>query len=113
MPKVKPKVGRPKRIFTPDQIADIERLAKLNLNTETIADALDIPVNTLKSNFRRQLTQKRAQGKAEIAEAQRSMLKQPVMAIWLGKQHLGQSDVQKIEVGSMLPIVIRHQQGPG
>lgn len=96
--KQKPKhsIGRPKRVWTPEETADIERLAKLQLHIDTIADCLQIPKNDIIRHFGPNLAKKRAEGRMEIAEAQRSMLKQPVMAIWLGKQHLGQADKQEL-----------------
>lgn len=89
--------GRPKRVFTEDERANIERYARDNCNTETIADATMIPVNTLKRHFGRKLTHWRACGKVELKHNQRELAKtNSQMAVHLGKNELGQVDKQTI-----------------
>ena len=68
---------------------------------------LDIDEETLKKHYSDRINKKKAEGKVEIYQAQRDMLeKQPVMAIWLGKQHLEQADKQesKVNVEILPPI---------
>ena len=99
MTKVKKKrgPGRPKRIYTDEQIEQIQQLAKLNLHTLTIAEALDIPFDELQRHFAKIMTKKRAEGKCELKRWQRDQAeKNIVMAIWLGKQDLGQADKQEL-----------------
>ncbi len=89
--------GRPKRVFTGVEIAKIRRYARNNSKSETIASALDIPVNSLKRHFGRKMTIWRAEGKVKLKQTQQRMaIKSPQMAIWLGKQDLGQVDKQEI-----------------
>jgi hypothetical protein len=45
------------------------------------------------------LRQKRAEGRVEIHRAQDKQKNNPTMAIWLGKQHLGQSDIVGVDIG--------------
>lgn len=81
----------------PEQIKEIERLAKIGCDDNLIADCLGIPTSTFTdSNALRLLTrQKRAQHKAAILDDQdKTRPKQPIMQIWQGKQFLGQSDKQ-------------------
>jgi len=96
--KTKRKVGRPKRKFPPEQMASIEEMAYNNCHTLTIANTLGIAESTLRDNFRELLTQKRAEGKAELRKNQRELaVKNPAMAIFLGKNELGQSDKQQLQ----------------
>ena len=89
--------GRPKRVFSKAEITKIQRYARNNSKSETIASALDIPVNSLKRHFGRKMTIWRAEGKVQLKNIQRRMVTtSPQMAIWLGKQDLGQVDKQVI-----------------
>jgi len=89
-----------KREFTKAQIAKIKRLALLNCNTNTIAEAIDVPVDTLKSrpDIQRILLKNRAQHRIAVHEAQNGKAleaKDTTMLIWLGKNDLGQTDRQE------------------
>ena len=89
--------GRPKRVFTKAETNKIRQYALNNSKSETIASALDIPVNSLKRHFGRKMTIWRAEGKVKLKNLQREMAdKSTQMAIWLGKQDLGQVDKQVI-----------------
>ena len=93
-------MARPKRVFTEDEKAKIEEMALNNCHFETIAMALDIPVNTLKRHYGRFITQKRAEGRVRLRGYQTQMSKTaPAMAIFLGKNELGQSDKQEVVHG--------------
>lgn len=99
MAKDKPKVGRPKRVFTEDEKAQIEQMALDNCHLDTIAIALDIPKQTLVDNFRVFIVQKRAFGRTELRRAQRQkalISKDTGMLCFLGKNELGQADKQEI-----------------
>lgn len=90
--------GRPKRQFTDEQRAQINQMALDNCHFETIAMALEIPVNTLKRHFGRFIRQKRAEGRTILRRNQVKMSKTiPAMAIFLGKNELEQSDKQEIK----------------
>ena len=90
-------MARPKRQFTDEELQEIERLARLNCKTQTISDALQVPYMTLKRSFGRRLTNWRALGRTGLKTKQYAMADtSPQMAIWLGKQDLGQVDKQTI-----------------
>ena len=83
--------GENKKVIPPDEV---EKLAKLWCSYQEIADWFQIPVETLKYNFRDLI----AKGRAETKQAlRRAQLKVAIggntsMLIWLGKNILGQSD---------------------
>lgn len=90
--------GRPKRVFTEEQKSQITQMALDNCHFETIAMALEIPVNTLKRHFGRFIRQKRAQGRIELRRTQRKLAdSNPAMAIFLGKNELNQEDKKTIK----------------
>ena len=91
-------VGRPKRTFSEQEIAKITEYALNNCNTETIANALNIPVNTIKRHFGRLLKQKRAEHRVNLRTNQTELAKTyPAMSIFLGKNVLDQADRQEIK----------------
>ncbi len=84
--------------FTDEQIQEIERLALINCNSNTIAEATGIAVTTLKRRFGRKLRHWWALYRTNIRESQdKQRDSSPQMAIWLGKQDLGQVDKQVVE----------------
>ena len=92
------KVGRPKKVFTPEVIAEIDRMALDNCHLDTIAMALGIAKDTLVRRFSTYITQKRAKGRADLRRGQRELSKtHAAVAIFLGKNELGQSDKSEIE----------------
>lgn len=71
----------------------------------TIAEAMGIEIETFRQHFSKRCSQKRAEGKLIIHTTQFKMArKQPVMAIWLGKQHLEQAD--KGELGGEVKLEV-------
>ena len=87
--------GRPKRVFNDEQREQITQMALDNCHFETIAMALEIPVNTLKRHFGRYIKQKRAEGRTILRRNQVELSKNnPAMAIFLGKNELEQTDKQ-------------------
>ena len=90
--------GRPKRVFTDEEKQQIDQMALDNCHFETIAMALEIPVNTLKRHYGRYIRRKRAFGRTELRRNQCELSKSnPAMAIFLGKNELDQTDKQVIE----------------
>ena len=90
-------MARPKRLFTMYEEALICNAALDGGKNGTIANALEIPVNTLTNRFSGLLKKYRALRKLKIAGIQtRQMQTSPQMAIWLGKQDLDQVDKQEI-----------------
>jgi hypothetical protein len=104
---------RPKRRFTPEEIAKIDHLASIGADNITIAHCVDSDENSIKRYFWRQIKQKRAEFKAQILGYQQKMAaNQPVMAIWCGKQHLGQKDNQVVTIKSLPAIKIELSGAP-
>ena len=90
-----PGPGKPKRVFTPEQIVQMEDYAYQGCMTETIANLMDIPRETIdtRPDIQRILTKKRCERKLNLRRIQNKTAKTvPVMQIWLGKNVLGQTD---------------------
>lgn len=83
--------GENKRVIPPDEV---EKLAKLWCSFEEIAEWFQIPVETLKYNFRDLIEKGRSETKQALRRAQiKVALSGNVsMLIWLGKNILGQAD---------------------
>ncbi len=91
-------MARPKREFTDEEVQEIERLARINCKTQTIADALGIPYNTLKRSFGRRMTNWRALGRCKLRANQDKLSEVSAdMAKFLGINVLGQQIKQVIE----------------
>ena len=95
-------VGRPK---TNLDLADLEKICRLNCTMPEIAAFFDIPLRTLEDKYtndeavRRSIDKGRNQGKLSLRRKQLQILDEtnnPTMAIWLGKQPLGQRDKHDI-----------------
>jgi hypothetical protein len=99
-PTEKKKAGRPRIKFTAEQIAQIDEYALLNAKNNTIAVKMGIDINTFEKHFKKKCEQKRAEGKIALHKAQDNLKNTPVMAIWLGKQHLEQSDKNDVKHGA-------------
>lgn len=93
-------MGRPKIEFTITQEEQILQMALDNCHMDTIALALDMPLETLRRRFGGFISQKRAEGRTKLRRMQREQApNSPAMAIFLGKNELGQSDKQEIKHG--------------
>ena len=93
--------GRPKRKFSDEQVQEIERLAQLNCNTNTIAVALDIPFKTLERHFAKKLRYWRAKHKVNLRANQQKLSETSAdMLKFLGKNVLNQTDKQVIETNA-------------
>ena len=97
--------GRPKKII--DYIS-VEKLANIQCTQEEIANFLGLSVRTLQRDeeFCRIYKKGQDNGKMSLRRMQYKLAeKNPTMAIWLGKQYLGQkdnievkNDVQRIQI---------------
>lgn len=88
-------MARPKRVFTDEIVHEMEQMALNGCQNTTIAIALDIPKTTVIRRFGPLLRQKRCERKALLRENQTQLSKtNPAMAIFLGKNELGQTDKQ-------------------
>ena len=102
--------GRPKRVFTDEEKAKIEQYALNNCHLDTIALALGISKQTLIRHYGTYISQKRAQGRIILRDAQRKkaiISKDTGMLIFLGKNELRQSDKQEIkhDIGNFADLV--------
>ena len=103
--KTKKGPGAPRRKFTKAEVAKIDEMALLNCNNNTIAVALDVDVNVMLDQFSKRINQKRAEHRQFLHQCQHDhALKTPAMAIFLGKNDLGQADKQEIEHGGNVII---------
>ena len=83
--------------FTDEQKQEIERLALNGCQNNTIANITGIALTTLKRRFGKLMTKKRCERKFNLRENQTRLAKAfPAMAIFLGKNELGQVDKQVI-----------------
>lgn len=90
--------GRPKRVFTDEEIQLMEQYARNNCYDNTIAVALDIPMNSLKRHYGKKIQRWRAQGKVDLRHTQRLLAQTSSdMAKFLGKNELKQVDRQEIK----------------
>lgn len=104
-------MGRPKKQFSEDIMQKIEEYALNNCHFETIAMALEIPVNTLKRRFGRFIRQKRAEGRVKLRANQVKLSKNhPAMAIFLGKNELGQVDKQTLDLQKPEQVKLDQQE---
>jgi hypothetical protein len=83
--------GANKKIIPPDEIY---KLSKLWCSYEEISEWFDVPVETLKYNFRDLILKGRAETKQALRRAQIKVALEgnTTMLIWLGKNILGQQD---------------------
>lgn len=90
-------MARPKRVFNDEIVQQMQQYALEGCQNNTIATILDIPMTTLKRRFGKLLTKKRCERKQKLREYQLDLAKtNPAMAIFLGKNELGQTDKQTI-----------------
>ena len=106
--KAKRKVGRPKRVFTPEQIEQMENYALAGCQNNTIATLMDIPIVTREDNFRKLLTKKRCERKLTLRSQQNKAAAKgnPALLIFLGKNYLDQADKveEKLHVTGMAEL---------
>lgn len=83
--------GDNKKVIPPDEV---EKLARLWCSYHEIAEWFEIPVETLKYNFRDLIAKGRSETKQALRRAQiKSALSgNTTMLIWLGKNILGQGE---------------------
>ena len=99
------KLGRPRNQYTKAQIEEISECAFMGCQTATIARIVGIEESQIREHFTDLLEQKRAERKRFLRTQQTNQTtNNPVMAIFLGKNELGQADKQEIDVNaSRLP----------
>lgn len=107
MPREQPKNkgGRPKFVI---DYKTVEKLASIMCTQEEIASYLGCDVRTLQrdSEFCRVYKKGLDGGRMSLRRKQFQMSDtNATMAIWLGKQYLGQTDKQEVEVTEVVQIV--------
>lgn len=87
-------------------IVALEKLGRLHCTLEEVAAYFDCSIATLvrrlgQDKYREAYDRGKARGKITLRRIQLKLARagNPTMGIWLGKQLLGQRDVQEIEVG--------------
>ena len=92
-------VGRPRTVFTTEQMNKMQQLALNGCMNNTIATIMDIPKETLVRNCGHILTKKRCERKNNLRRLQMQSAKKgnPALLIFLGKNELGQADKQEVE----------------
>lgn len=104
------KIGRPKFAFTPEILTKIEKLASIMCTLQEIGDIIGCSHDTIQRNQEAKDAIKRgvANAKQTIRKTQfdiATKLNSSIMAMWLGKVYLGQSDkVQNTDDNLPLPI---------
>jgi len=97
----KRKRGRPRKIFTDEQMEIIRELAHNNCNTKTIAECVGVDRDTLKRHFAQEMIKWRSEGKRDLLATQFKLAKSsPQMAIFLGKNYLDQRDRQDVHTNT-------------
>jgi hypothetical protein len=94
-------VGRPLKKIDPKQV---EELAAIQCSYAEMAAVLDCNPSTLQRRFAQAIEKGRERGKSSLKRAQWNKAVNdgnPTMLIWLGKQHLGQSDKTQVDQQSI------------
>lgn len=103
-------IGRPAFAFTPEVLDKIEKLASIMCTLQEIGDIIGCSHDTIQRNQKAKEAIKRgiANAKQSIRKTQfdiATKLNSSIMAMWLGKVYLGQSDkVQNTDDNVPLPI---------
>jgi len=92
----------------------IEKLAHIQCTQMEIASILNVNVSTLKRDTEFCTIYKKGQdeGKKALRRIQWDLAKKgnPTMAIWLGKQYLGQKDKQELSGDSDKPLIVKFKE---
>ena len=104
--KKKKTVGRPKKYNIDTE--KVFKLAKYNLTNIEIADIFGCDEALLRKNYSEYLTKGRAELKKRLRQAQFEVAvedRNVTMLIWLGKQILGQTEKQEIQMNKPIDEV--------
>jgi hypothetical protein len=112
------KLGRPRFEFTPKVLDQIEKLASVMCTLQEIGDIIGCSHDTIQRNQEAKEAIKRgvANAKNTIRKTQfdiATKLNSSIMAMWLGKVYLGQTDkIQTNDDNAPLPIydIIEHEE---
>lgn len=97
-------VGRPRKEI---DIEVLKGLARIQCTMSEMAAVLGIHVDTLRDNYSNVIEQERENGKASLRRIQFGLAQKGnvAMAIWLGKQLLGQRERADIDMSTGLTVV--------
>lgn len=110
------RMGRPKKLIDKTQF---ENLCSLQCTREEICQWFDVTEKTLDkwckdtygTTFSLVFDKKRGTGKISLRRSQFQLAqKNATMAIWLGKQYLGQRDVQSIEISKSVDETLKEME---
>jgi hypothetical protein len=89
-------VGRPKKPITEKQVFELASIGCTNVEIAAVLDCCD---DTLVNNFSDAIKKGRETMKKSLRRIQMDLARRgnPTMAIWLGKQYLGQKDRSEVE----------------
>jgi hypothetical protein len=112
------KLGRPRFEFTPKVLDQVEKLASVMCTLQEIGDIIGCSHDTIQRNQEAKEAIKRgvANAKNTIRKTQfdiATKLNSSIMAMWLGKVYLGQTDkIQNTDDNVPLPIydIIEHEE---
>jgi hypothetical protein len=112
------KIGRPRFEFTPKVLDQVEKLASVMCTLQEIGDIIGCSHDTIQRNQEAKEAIKRgvANAKNTIRKTQfdiATKLNSSIMAMWLGKVYLGQTDkIQTNDDNAPLPIydIIEHEE---
>jgi len=98
--KKRARTGRPRLAI---DLRQLDQLARIHCTHEEIAAVLACSTDTLARRFAERIEKGREEGKMSLRRAQfkAALSGNATMMIWLGKQHLGQADQSKIQVGDL------------
>jgi len=100
-------MARPKRVFSDELVQQIGEYALDGCQNNTIATILNVPLTTLKRRFGKLMTKKRCERRQQLRLNQTNLSKSnPAMAIFLGKNELGQVDKQVLKTEDEIPQVL-------
>lgn len=109
-------VGRPKIVWGEREYKRIETLASIFCTQEEMAGVMEVDEDTLNrlikerykvNNFSEWYKKASAGGKASLRRNQYKLAERnPTMAIWLGKQYLGQRDIKEVEATESFKVQI-------
>lgn len=99
--------GRPKRVFTDEEVQGIERYARIGSYNRTISTGLNIPLHTLERHYGAKIRHWRAAGKLDMRDnLHKQAEKSAQTAIFIAKNELGMVDKQEITDGTQKQAIV-------
>lgn len=97
-------MARPRKQIDKEQV---EKLAALQCTMQEVAAFFDVNVSTISRRFAKEMAKGREMGKMSLRRKQWKLADTNAsMAIFLGKNYLGQSDMQEIKHSELPEIVV-------